>query len=285
MKADLECLPCLMKQAFTTGRHATTDPQQRLEILRRAAAWIQQADMALTPAGISKRVYEIVTDVTGNDDPYHEVKAATNREALQLVPDLRALLDQAPDPLATALHMAVAGNIIDLGAGHAFDIRTDIHRVMASPFAIDDTPALRRELRPGRKLLFLGDNSGEIIFDALLVEHLLRYGLDITFVVKSGPIINDATMEDARAAGLPNLVQVMESGSDDIGINFATISTDMRREFDRSDVVLAKGHGNFESCDSAPYNFYFLLKAKCPVVARALNVAEGSVVLCHQPNR
>jgi hypothetical protein len=132
-------------------------------------------------------------------------------------------------------------------------------------------------------LLYLGDNAGEIVFDRVLVEQLMKYSIDITFCVKAGPIINDATMEDARTAGITDLVPVLTTGSDDIGINIERSSREFIDVLNRSDIVIAKGHGNIETCIDFPQNFYFLLKAKCDVVSRSLGVHTGDIVFKHKP--
>ena len=117
-----------------------------------------------------------------------------------------------------------------------------------------------------------------IIFDRILVEELLKTGVEIIFIVKSGPIINDAMMADARVAGLTDLVPVIETGSNDIGINVSRSSEEFLKAFKSADLILAKGHGNFETCCAFPQNFYFLLKAKCKVVAKELGVRMGDIV-------
>ena len=278
MKSDLTCLHCLIKQALNTARIATDNEAQQRKIMDRVAALIPQADLNDTPAGLSTPLYRIVTQVTGVTDPYAEIKRRTNQEALDLVPELRPLIQAASDPLDVALHLAVAGNIIDLGIGHSFDIAHDIKAVLDVPFAVSAESDFKKELRPGRRLLYLGDNSGEIVFDRLLIEHLLPYGLDITYVVKSGPIINDVLLADAVDTGVTDLVPVMETGSDDIGVNFDNASAKFIRAFESADLIIAKGHGNFESCEHRTENLYFLLKAKCEVVARSLGVTLGDMV-------
>lgn len=284
MKSELDCLHCLMRQAVNTVRLATSDPELQREVIDRTAAWIQEADLARSPAAVSTVVYRIVSDVTGVADPYAEIKESTNREALRLAPALTRMIAAAADPLDVALHVAVAGNVIDVGIGHDFDIERDVEDIVRTPFAKDDVDDFRAELVEGRRMLYLGDNSGEIVFDRLLIEYLLKQGLDVTFVVKSGPIINDATMLDADAVGISDLVPVIETGSDDIGVDFHHISGDMRDALEGADLILAKGHGNFESCVGAPYNLYFLLKAKCDVVAGALGVRMGDIVFKHEKN-
>jgi len=278
MKARPDCVLCLFKQALNTVRFVTSDPRVHERVLRRVAAETSRQRLSQTPTALSQHVYRIVSEVTGVKDPYRKQKDETNRIALRLLPTLRRKVRRARDPLDAALHVAVAGNIIDLGIGQKFDIETDIHRLMRQPFAVSVIRAFQKELRSGRRLLYLGDNAGEIVFDTLLVEVLLARGVHVTYVVKSGPIINDATLADAKTAGMTRLVRVIETGSNDIGIQWKNTSGEFRKSFMSADVIVAKGHGNFETCDDRPENLYFLLKAKCDVVAAALGVKTGDLV-------
>ena len=282
MKSDMECLICLLKQAVNTVKIATQDKTLQREVINRTADVIRNADLGLSPAVISTEVYRIVSDVTGVEDPYKQQKEQTNREALGMLPDLQKMISDADDVLDAAIHLAVAGNIIDTGIGYKYDLKHDIYVIMQTPFAINDIESFKKELQPGRKILYLGDNSGEIVFDRVLIEQILTKGIDVTFAVKSGPIINDAMMEDAQTAGITEIVPVIETGSDDIGINFERVSEKFRRTFDNADFILAKGHGNYETCSELPYNIYFLLKAKCNVVAKELGVNEGDIVFKRQ---
>jgi uncharacterized protein with ATP-grasp and redox domains len=285
MKSDVECLYCLLKQAFNTAVLATPDKALQEKVVRQTAQWIQEADLNRSPADISTKVYRLVSEITGVKDPYLEVKRQTNQQALDLIPMLEKWLSSAQDPLDVALHLSVAGNIIDMGIGHDFDLKQDIGQIVNTPFTLNDIEAFRKEIKKDKELLFLGDNSGEIVFDGLLIKWLQEQGLNITYVVKSGPIINDAMMEDAETAGITNMVPVIETGSDDIGILWENISPELERTFQESEIIIAKGHGNFESCDELPYNLYFLLKAKCNVVANALSVKQGDIVFRHIDNR
>ena len=283
MKSDLECLVCLLKQALNTAKIATEDKTLHRKVLDRVAEQIQRSNLELSPALVSKPVYDIVSEVTGVKDPYKDLKHQTNLEALSLLPELEKIVARANVPLDAALHLAVAGNIIDVGIGHAFDLKNDVQAIMRTKFTIDHTDAFKRELQSGRKLLFLGDNSGEIVFDRVLIQELLKRGIEVTFSVKSGPIINDATREDAEQAGLTELVPVIETGSNDIGIDFTRVSSEFEAAFYKADIIIAKGQGNFETCSDAPGNIYFLLKAKCDVVARELRVITGDIVFAHSP--
>jgi uncharacterized protein with ATP-grasp and redox domains len=278
LKTQPECLACMFRQALNTARVATPDLRAHTEVLRRLARVLPALNMARSPATNSKPVYDIVYEVTGVRDPYARSKKETNQAALNLLPALEASIHHSQDPLKSALHLAAAGNIIDLGIGHSFDLKKDVRRIMKQPFAIDHTDQFRKELRRGRTLLYLADNCGEIVFDRVLVEQLLAAGIKVTVAVKSAPIINDATREDAEFAGLTALCPVIETGSDDIGVGWPNTSPVFRRHVREADMILAKGHGNFETCIGKRGNYYFLLKAKCDIVAAELKVKNGDTV-------
>jgi uncharacterized protein with ATP-grasp and redox domains len=277
-------MACVLRQALNTVRVATDDPAQQIEVMRRVAAHVAGASLDQTPAGLSQPVYRIVSEVTGVRDPYARLKAKTNAAALALLPDLEAMVCRAPDPLKAAVHLAVAGNIVDLGIGHPFDLEQDVADLMRQAFAIDAYGEFRRDLRRGASVLYLGDNAGEIVFDRVLVEQLRAAGAEVTFTVKSGPVINDATLADAEVAGLTGIARVIETGSDDIGVAWERVSPDFRQAFAQAEAILAKGHGNFETCCDRPGNLYFLLTAKCDRVAAELGVRRGDTVFQHRRN-
>ncbi len=272
----------MLKQAMNTVRRVSEEKDVQSKVFHKVAEKIPRVTLHDNPAIISQIAYEAVSEVCGVEDPYASVKRQTNAAALRILPRVKASVLRRTDRLAAALHAAVAGNIIDLGIGHVFDIENDILRLMDEEFTIDATEEFRKELVPGRRLLYLGDNAGEIVFDTILLEELLERGLNITFSVKSGPIINDALMEDAEQTGVSRLVRVVETGSNDIGINWNRISREFRDAYEQADIVLSKGQGNFETCNEQKRNMYFLLKAKCPIVARILGVHDGDFVFKRQ---
>jgi len=283
MKASADCIACTFKQGLNTARLVSDDPAVHLRVMKELGRHIANLSDLGTPAIASQPAYEVVGAVTGVADPYARIKRDTNRAAMAVAEDIRSLIASSPDPLDSALHAAAAGNVIDLGIGHEFDIEKDIEAFMHRPFAFSAVDSFRDELGPGRKLLYLGDNAGEIVFDALLVEQLLATGTEVTFTVKSGPIINDATMEDAESTGMTGLVPVLETGSADIGIHWERCSDEFRSAFESAHVIIAKGHGNFETCNECRENVYFLLKAKCELVADEIGCTLGDIVFLHSP--
>jgi len=285
MKATLGCIPCFVKQGLSAIRLSTRDPALQQKVLDEVLRRIQGISLDATPALLSHAVYAAVREMTGVADPFEQAKHETNQTALALLPELRRRIAASPDPLHAAIKIALIGNVVDLGIGHVFDIERDVESALAAELTVDDYAAFRDALKDCRRILYLCDNSGEIAFDRLLIEDLRarcgegrRGAPEVIASVKSGPIINDATLRDAEEVGLTSLVRVIGTGSDYIGIDPDHCSPEFAEAFRAADLILAKGQGNFETLDRAPEEIFFLLKVKCPEVAREIGVGEGATV-------
>jgi uncharacterized protein with ATP-grasp and redox domains len=125
-------------------------------------------------------------------------------------------------------------------------------------------------------ILYLADNAGETVFDRVLIEHLDR---PVTYVVKAAPIINDATFEDAVAAGIDRIAEIIDNGSNAPGTLLDQCSEAFLESFHQAELIIAKGQANYESLSREPAPIFFLLQAKCRVIARDLGVATGDIIL------
>jgi len=289
MESTPRCIACSLRQAINTTTRTGASPRVLREILLKSAALLPKLDMSRPPAHNSTRVLHLIPEMTGCADPYYVEKRDYNKRALALLPRIEAAMGESADPLLTAALTAVAGNVIDLGiATGDIDVGGAYDEVMKRGFAINDIEGLRSELTRPRKVLYLGDNAGEVVFDRALVGLLAASGHAVTFAVHGGPILNDALLEDAKEAGLDGLVPVVSTGSNWVGLELETTTGEFRKLFSEADVVIGKGQGNFETLHGAahtPPATWFLLKAKCPSVARALGVAFGDVVLKRAPRK
>ena len=195
-------------------------------------------------------------------------------------PELRALLAGSEDRLATALHLAAAGNTIDLGVQRSgdIDIHAAIHQAMDQSFAIDHTAAFRESLSRSGDLVYLLDNAGEIVFDKILIEELLAH-TRVTAVVKAGPMINDALMADADQVGLTGVCEVIDNGGAFVGSPLNQVPGPFLDRLKRADIIVGKGQGNYETIDDFPGDVFLILKAKCDVIARHMGVKFGEVGL------
>jgi uncharacterized protein with ATP-grasp and redox domains len=199
---------------------------------------------------------------------------------LTLEPELREIVRTSSDPLGAALHLAAAGNIIDLGVQHAgeVDVRGAMEQVFRDSFAIDHSAAFRKSLETCKDLIYLLDNAGEIVFDKILIEELQRY-TQVTAVVKSGPIINDVMMDDAVQVGLTEVCWIIDNGGGFVGCPLDLVSRAFLERIARADIILGKGQGNYETMDVYDGNVFLLLRAKCEIIARDMGVEFGQVAL------
>jgi len=279
MKTSLDCIPCFVRQTLEAVRIVSNDPAVHERILRDVLRWTAELDLNDSPPVLAQRIHRRIREITGVADPYRAAKDHWNQTALRLLPDLEAMVKDAADPLAMAVRLAIAGNIIDLGVNGSVT-ETDLHRAIRQaldePFT-GELEAFRAAVARAGNILYLADNAGEIVFDRLLLQQLAP--ARITVAVRGAPILNDVTLTDARAAGLDQLFPIIDNGSDAPGTILTDCSAEFRQRFDSADLIVAKGQGNFETLNDTPHDIFFLFKAKCPVVARHVGVPVGTQVI------
>lgn len=283
MKSYLDCLPCLMNQALRAARATTDDEAVQRQVIDAVAGVIPELSLGLRPPEIIQRGYRLISQITGNNDPFRQAKVEANHTALTLWPTLRLLVEQSADGLLVACRLAILANSLDFGpiAGHG-NIKSVMEeaRTCSIPLAVNDYDLFWSSLGGCRSLLYLGDNAGEIVFDRLLIEEIHRVReVDTYFVVRSKPVINDVTIDDALAVGMDRVATVVPSGSDAPGTVLSQCSAELKQLFRSVDMIIAKGQGNYESLEGEAGNIFFMLKAKCPLVAGILGVGVGDCVL------
>lgn len=277
MDVAFECIPCTVQSCLRLLDEGFIEEDQREGLLRQTLRFLAAADWNQSPPALARELHAQLRQAAANADPYREIKHRSNQAMLALVPELRDKLASASDPFDMGLRLAVAGNVIDFGAQHLLDPAETIQRVLTTDLAIDHGERLREDLARARSVLYIGDNAGEIVLDALFLEALAHPGL--TFVVRGGPVINDATMDDARLVGIPDHARVITTGDDSPGVILPRVSSEFRKAFDKTDVVIAKGQGNLEGLWDAPRDVYFLLTVKCERIARHMGVPVGAFVV------
>jgi Uncharacterized conserved protein len=276
------CIPCYLKQVINTFNQVGVEDERAQQLMRSVLPVISTMDPRKTPAENSTVLLHKLNELLGEPDPFLRAKQKSNELALRMLPRLRKIVEDSTDPLFTACQVAIAGNIIDMGILENFDVDASIEDALGSEFAHNDARFFKSQVEEARHILILGDNSGEIVFDRLLVDYLKRQNKEVIYAVKGGNILNDATMEDAETTGMTETVKVIDNGSNYIGTILEHCSPQFCQVFFDSDVVISKGQGNYETLESTPEageKTFFLLKAKCPAVARKLEVELGDIVL------
>jgi len=276
MRTYLDCYPCFLGQALEASRMAGADEAQQRAIVHSVLVKLQHVKPSSMPPRMGQNVHRIVREQTGNADPYRATKARSTKEALELLPWMNDLVDRASDPLETAVRLSIAGNIIDAIPGRQVDLQEEMDRALSRPLTVNDVDALRAALDDADWVLFLADNAGETVCDRPLINLIEA---PVTYAVKGSPIANDATMEDALAAGVDEEAEVVANGSDAAGTLLATCSRAFRETFRKAPLIIAKGQANYECLSEAGRRVFFLLQTKCPVVARDVGVPQGSTIL------
>ncbi len=265
-----------MQQAYRTARIATSDEKKIKEVLNVVGEMIKSIPMENTPPETGNIIYQKISEITEVHDPYKEIKKANIKEALSLYPELKLLINKSEDRLLTAIRIAIAGNVIDLGVNKNFNIVDDLKKILKQDFAIFDYEDFKNQLNRAESVLYLGDNAGESVFDKLLIEEL---GKPVTYAVRDIPVINDCVIEDAVASGLDKVATLISSGSTAPATILSLCNEDFIEKFKNADLIISKGQGNYEGLSQINRSVFFMLKAKCPVIANNLNVKENDIIL------
>ena len=186
------------------------------------------------------------------------------------------MINSSNERLKTAVRLSIAGNVIDFGANTDFDLPRDIETILSQDFSIDHYQEFCEVLDNAEHVLYLADNAGETVFDRILIEELHK---PVIYAVREKPIINDATREDALLAGVDEVSEILSSGCDAPGCILKFCSDEFLKVYRSADLIISKGQGNYEALSDEERPIFFLLKAKCRVVAQDIGVEEGSIIL------
>jgi damage-control phosphatase, subfamily I len=227
-------------------------------------------------AEIGTKRDRIIRKLTSNHDPYQYIKRTANEKALKVFPQAKKFVESGinqQERFKKACLCAIVGNIMEFDIpGHKFKLNnlSACIREAAKDLVVDDIDEAYKLAKKATEVLFLADNAGEIVFDTLLVEQLKNMGLKVTYVVKGGPVINDATMEDAVVSNMDKLAdEVITTGADAVGLQKKEVSGEFLKIYDAAELVFAKGMGYAETLTEYKLTKPHLLmfRTKCNPVA------------------
>ncbi len=279
MKVYLDCIPCFLRQALEAARWGTKDVQQQRAVLDKVAALVPRLPIDATPIDMGREIHKVVKEVTETSDPYRKVKRRCNDRALELSSRFGEHVIASSDPLLAALKLAAASNVIDFAVHSNFNLERSIEESLEDGSKLADYALLKERLKQVGEVLYIGDNAGEIVFDKIVTEQLATLGKKVTYAVRGEPIINDVTVEDAAYVGMDEVAKVIASGSDGPGTSLRWCCPEFITQFSDAGLIISKGQGNFEGLSDEQAPIFFLLKVKCPVVARELGVDIGKIIL------
>jgi uncharacterized protein with ATP-grasp and redox domains len=285
MNFKLDCVPCLIRHSIEAARFVSGDESFQKKIVDDTLSIIANADLSKSPPALAQVVHKRIRELSGIADPYKEVKLKFNNLVYSMLNELTARIDHSPYPLRSAVKLAIAGNIIDSGAKTGLsetDIKDAVESVFSETVVGGDIDEFLGNVVRAKSILYLADNAGEILFDRLLIEKLMHPNL--TLAVRGYPVINDATEEDAAAAGIAKFAKIIKNGSDAPGTLLEECSEEFMKYFNEADMIIAKGQGNYETLSDEKKNIYFLLRIKCPVLAEHTGIRIGTNALIRSPH-
>ena len=283
MKVHYECAACFLRQDREALDLATSDKSLKMEVMENITRTLgKNFRQGAVSNELGTKIHRIIKKKTGNNDPYHNQRESSNLIAIKVLPIIKRILKE-DNSIKNYLKATIAGNVIDFGAlGLETDIEELIIETMRKCIAIDHSIQLEKELQKAYNVLYLADNIGEIVFDKLLIEKIREYDVKVVVALKDKPILNDACIPDALEVGLNEVAELTSIGTDSIGVIYSDLSEEFKDTFHNSDLIIAKGLGNYEGLDEINLRdkpIFSLLNAKCLPVARNIGVELGDNVI------
>ena len=281
MKIDPACVECIINQSKRVAGAIHADETLSQEIIQAVEKMASGFSFEQSPPEVASAVYEKMAEIAGKEDLYDEVKKLSTQKAQEFVPYLEKEISDSDHALLTSTKVAVAGNVIDLAAEYAFDLNEELDKIFHTNFAINDFALLEERLSKASTVLYIADNAGEHIFDLIYVKTILSLypNVKLTYMTRGNAIINDVTYEEARDSGFEEVCELVSSGVNTPGFVYDRANKVSQRLFDKADLIITKGMGNYECLSDVRHkNLFFLLKVKCNVVARSLGKEVGDII-------
>ncbi|MFW6259837.1 MAG: damage-control phosphatase ARMT1 family protein [Tangfeifania sp.] len=276
---NYECLICQVKALEKRVEKYEIPYNQRNKLITGLLKKIATIDLekSYSPE-ITSDILDILKGSSEIADPYLPEKKQGNREMLDRYLEYRKMIQQSENPFNTALRLAVAGNIIDFGPTHVFDVDGTIKQVLVTDFAINHSEQLRQEIKNAKTILYLGDNAGEIVMDKLFLETLNHP--NVWFAVRNEPVLNDVTRREAEEVGIGNVARIISNGDNAPSTLLHRVSDEFRQVYKQADLIISKGMGNYEGLmfEKDPRLFY-LLMVKCDVIGQKIGATKGDFVV------
>ena len=288
MKVEAECAACIVNRAVAEAMEATTNPALRFRVMVELFKLLsREFKPTAVPAYLGTKRDRLIKRITGNDNPYGREKRRSNEKALKLLPYARKIVEEGytqRDRFKRACLCAIVGNIIEFHIpGHKFTYGglRKLFKDAGKDMVIDDVNKVYELTKKAQTVLYLTDNAGEIVFDTLLVEQLKNMGVTVIVGVKGGPVLNDATLEDAEVSGMSKIAdKVITTGTDAVGLMLKEFSKEFLEVYDSVDLVFAKGMGYAETLTEYKLKkpHVLLFRTKCNPVANFFGVPRDKNV-------
>lgn len=281
MNTQTDCIPCIISAISGLITFCTNDNIKREALIKSALKALAEADLANNPVILSRMLIKSTLEECEIEDPFLSLKRDRNQRAWKILPLIKEKVLSAEDSLHTAALAAAAGNILDfVASGSNYLLEQAIEEVFEQGFTLDCYDDFSENLKNAKTIFYVGDNTGEIVMDRPLIEELKKLGKKITYCVRGKPAMDDALAEDFYLAKLHELADLVDTGASYLGLVLPEAPTETVELFNKSDMIISKGMGNFETLsDLNDKRIFFILKAKCRRIAEILGVEKGEYCL------
>ena len=274
-----ECVPCLIRRVLFEAEEV--DDSFGVRAVKNASQMLGELfGEDVCSATVATQVHRETYRLLGTKDPYSVLKKKSNDVALEVYPFAEKFVRSSKDPLRAAFLCSILGNVLDFGIGAGYDdparLKKEFKNLLKEGLGHDDTRRIKTLLKKSEKVVYLGDNCGEIVLDRLALEELKKFDINLTLVIKEEPILADATKKDISALGMERIVdRIVEAPGFAVGIDLDSLNGKFGKTMRNADLIIAKGMANFESIsetDLAPVAY--LLRTKCSPVANAMGLKK-----------
>lgn len=283
IRLNPECISCLMKKHLEAYPKETSR-LDKIQYMQSILKIISDADEEMSAPELLSQINEVKRDMFGKAEDFTEIKKHFNSMMMSFENDIKSKINSANDPLKMGLCYAMTGNYIDFGALDSVGedkLRELIDNVNENMIGDKEYEDFKREIEKSKRVVYLTDNCGEIVFDKVFISVIKNMFPDVsvTAIVRGYDVLNDATMTDANEIGLDRVVNVIDNGTDIAGTCLDKISKQASEIIDSADLIISKGQGNFETLQMCGKNIYYVFLCKCQMFADRFNVPLYSGML------
>lgn len=255
------------------------DERKRFNFIKKVLKELGSYDDSATAPFLTSKVMKILEEEIGVEDLFLKEKKEYDKKMLSIEQDIWDSIDNSDDKLLAGLKYAMVGNFIDFGAMDEVDdniLAEIIDTALEQQIDTQLYKEFRREILKAEKLCYIVDNAGEVIFDKLFIKAIkeLNEGIEIDIVVRGYPILNDVTMEDALEVGLDCYGNIIPNGTNIPGTDIKRVNKETIRSMDESDLIIAKGQGNFETLIGCGKNIYYIFLCKCDIFVERFGIKK-----------
>lgn len=278
IRLNEECINCIISK-YLKDYPENADYEARLSYIQGVLKILAEAKITESAPELVEKVALVREKIFGEQKDFSEIKKHFNTLVMSLEDEVYSKIQAGNNIVEAALKYSMMGNYIDFGVVENVDERKLMEFLDRAPeVEIDEFEfkQFEKELETARKMVFLTDNCGEVVLDKLLIKAICsRFpNLNMEVIVRGLPVLNDATMEDAKQVKLSDIASVSDNGTAIAGTCLERISFEARQKIDEADLILAKGQGNFETLRYCKRNVYYAFMCKCKMFADKFGVPQ-----------